>query len=256
MSAVKKIKGIILSYYYRIRELVSPSRIKSGMDIPIVINNFNRLSTLKQLIESLEKRGYFNIHILDNDSTYPPLFEYYAGCKYDVIKLGCNLGFKALWKDRAVRKRFCHDYYVYTDSDVVLSEECPSDVVDRIFRLLHDKYKFARKIGLTLRTDDLPDCYAHKQKVLDWESRYSKCEVNADGLYRAPTDTTFAVYRPRVGLSRSRFVEAYRIAAPYSLRHLPWYQDSDNPDEEERYYTQHCNRVTLWTSKNKLVNLR
>lgn len=41
--------------------------------IPIIINNFNRLHYLTQLIDSLEKRGVKNIHILDNNSTYVTL---------------------------------------------------------------------------------------------------------------------------------------------------------------------------------------
>ena len=51
--------------------------IPDAKQIPIVINNFNRLGYLKRLIASLESRGYKNIHIIDNNSTYPPLLEYY-----------------------------------------------------------------------------------------------------------------------------------------------------------------------------------
>lgn len=246
---VKAIKYALLACWHRLREILSPTKMSTGRDIPIVINNFNRLSTLKKLIESLEQRGLTNIHILDNASTYPPLLDFYKNCRYDVVMLGRNLGFKALWKDRATRQRFCRDYYIYTDSDVMLTEECPDDVVDCIFRLLHDKYRYASKIGLALRTDNLPDCFRNKRQVIEWESRLMS-PVNSDGLHRAPTDTTFALYRPHTGLCRSRYVEAYRTVHPYSLLHLPWYQDSDNPDEEERYYRNHCSHVTLWTSKS------
>ena len=53
-------------------------------DIPIVINNYNRITTLLQLINGLESRGYRNIYIIDNKSTYPPLLEYYKNCPYTV----------------------------------------------------------------------------------------------------------------------------------------------------------------------------
>lgn len=245
----KTVKYALLARWHRLREIVSPGRIRSGAEIPIVINNFNRLTTLQRLVRSLEERGLTNIHILDNDSTYPPLLEYYKTCPYEVIFLRRNLGFKALWKDRSLRRRFCRDYYIYTDSDVMLSYDCPADVADRLLSLLRDKYRLASKIGLALRVDNLPDCFRNKRQVIEWESRYAS-PVNSDGLHRAPTDTTFAIYRPHTGLCRSRYVEAYRTVHPYSLHHLPWYQDSANPDIEERYYRSQCSQPTLWTSKS------
>ena len=39
-------------------------------DVPIVINNFNRLDSLKRLIAGLESRGYRNIHIIDKTTSY------------------------------------------------------------------------------------------------------------------------------------------------------------------------------------------
>ena len=248
---LKSCSARLKAYWFRLLELMSPSHIESGKDIPIVINNFNRLTTLRQLIASLEKRGLRNIYILDNDSTYPPLLDYYKQTPYEVIYLHRNVGFKALWKASDVRHRFCKDYYIYTDSDVVLDEACPDDVVDRLLHLLKDKYKCAAKIGLSLRIDDLPDCYAQKSKVIEWESRFYK-EENEDYLFRAPVDTTIALYRPRVGLSRSRAVEAYRTAAPYRLKHLPWYMDSKALSEEEAYYIAHCSRATAWSSAAKV----
>ena len=66
--------------------------------IPIIINNYNRLTSLKILISSLEKMGYKNLFIIDNASTYPPLLEYYNTCPYKVFRLNNNVGYLALWK--------------------------------------------------------------------------------------------------------------------------------------------------------------
>lgn len=246
----KQFIAFLKSLSFKIREYISPSSIEKVQDIPIVINNFNRLSTLLQLIQSLEQRGYRNIHILDNASTYPPLLDYYRDCPYEIIFLNANLGFKALWKSKQVQARFCKDYYIYTDSDVMLDEACPTDVIDHLFHLLKDQYKNAVKIGLSLRIDDLPDHYANKQKVIDWESRFYT-QMNKDHLYKAPIDTTFALYRPYTGLCRSRAFEVYRTAAPYQLKHLPWYIDSNHLTEEESYYIKHCRSVTTWSSQCK-----
>lgn len=249
MSLLKKFTKSIASAYYCVCEKLQPSRITNVKDIPIIINNFNRVASLKLLIARLEKAGCTNIHILDNDSTYPPLLEYYKTCPYHVHYLGANLGFKALWKS-PLCKEFCNDYYVYTDSDVVPDESCPDDFMQKFLDVLK-KHPLARKVGFSLHIDDLPDCYEFKDKVLAKESPYFDKFIEQEGIYRAPIDTTFALYRPRVGLSRSRFVEAYRTASPYQAHHLPWYSNTTQPTDEDLYYARSTTHATDWTSQQK-----
>lgn len=245
-------KDYLRARYYSFRERLSPSKLGDDVHkIPIIINNFNRLTTLRLLIDSLEQRGYTNIYILDNRSTYPPLLEWYKSCRHEVIHLPDNIGFKALWKHAPTRKRFCGDYYIYTDADVVLDEACPDDIIGRMHRILKYERPHAFKIGPSIRIDNLPDHYVHKAKVIEWESRFFRektTDKTGATLYRAPIDTTFALYRPRVGLSRRPSLEAYRIAAPYQIVHLPWYEDSAHPTEEEQYYKEQCKKPTAWSS--------
>ena len=54
-------KDFIRSRYFWLRERLQPSKIEDARQIPIIINSFNRLTTLKQLIYSLEQRGLTNI---------------------------------------------------------------------------------------------------------------------------------------------------------------------------------------------------
>ena len=245
---LKKLTTAIANYYYFLKGKIIPSHISNGKDIPIIINNFNRLTTLIQLTDSLTSRGYTRIYILDNASTYPPLLAYYQTYPFTVFRLKENLGFKALWKSE-LKKKFCNDYYIYTDSDVIPIADCPDDFIDYFLKELK-AHPFARKIGFSLRIDNLPDQYEHKQKVIDWEKQYY-ARPTENGLFRAPIDTTFALYRPHVGLSRSRSVEAYRTAYPYQAEHKPWYNDSKNLSEEESYYISHCSQITGWTSQSQ-----
>lgn len=247
MKVFKHIQSTIVSVYFRFREILSPSAIRTGSDIPIIINNFNRISTLMRLIKALEEREYTNIYIIDNNSTYPPLLAYYEETPYTVFRLKENLGYRALWKSK-LSDRFCRDYYIYTDSDVVPVEECPENFIDDLWEWLR-KHPYARKIGLSLRIDDLPDSYDRKKEVVAWESHFYTRQTK-DGLYRAPVDTTFAIYRPRVGLSRSRSVEAYRTPYPYQLYHLPWYQNSADLSEEDQYYVDQCRKETMWSKQS------
>ena len=140
MSIFKTLTCNIGSYYYFLREIISPSLIRDAKEIPIIINNFNRLTTLRLLTETLTACGYTNIYILDNASTYPPLLEYYKTCPFTVFHLNQNLGFKALWES-PLKKRFCNDYYIYTDSDVIPSDYCPKDFIDYFFKELKKKIR-------------------------------------------------------------------------------------------------------------------
>lgn len=238
------VKSLLLGLYSR---YISQPPADSK-EIPVVINNFNRLSTLKRLIASLTSRGINNIVILDNQSTYKPLLEWYETCGHKVIHLGANLGFKAMWKS-PFTKGLRNGWYIYTDSDVELPESCPDDIVDKMLHVMTVERPFALKTGPSLAIDDLPDCFANKEAVIEHEKKFW---TKRDGdLYRAPIDTTFALYRPKSGLNRSRAAESYRLAPPYTLRHLPWYDDSANPTEEELFYREACTRPTMWTSAAK-----
>lgn len=237
------------SVYKLILEMLFPPRITDPWKIPVVINNFNRLGSLKQLITALEKRGYFNILIIDNDSTYPPLLDYYRDCPYEVFLLGRNLGIESLW-DSGIYKRFRREFFVFTDSDVVPVDECPDDFMKLFLDILKER-KLARKAGFSLKIDDLPDCYALKDKVIAWEKQFFTMP-RGEKKFLAAIDTTFALYRPR-GRRRpaNLSAEMYRTAYPYMARHLPWYVDSSNPDEENRYYMEQSRARTSWTSRGR-----
>jgi hypothetical protein len=234
-------------YYYLLGKLF-PTKITDHKKIPIIINNRNRLTYLHQLIENLESRGYSNIYIIDNNSSYPPLLEYYKQCQYKVYRLDRNVGYLALWKTD-IYKTFIKDFYVYTDSDVVPIEECPDDFM-KLFLTTLKKYKFAEKVGFSLKIDDLPDCFSRKNEVLEWEKQFYEKKID-DLLYLAPIDTTFALYRPFVKKEVKHSHQIFRTAYPYSARHLPWYLDSNDLPYEERYYNENSSTSTHWTILNK-----
>lgn len=254
MELFRHTKDYIRAHYFYMMERLFPSKISDAHHIPIIINNFNRLTMLKRLVSSLRSRGYDNLVILDNCSTYPPLLEWYKTCGIEIIHLPGNLGFKALWKHKPTRERFCNDYYIYTDPDLELDPDCPADIIERMFDVLKNKKQKAFKIGPSIRIDNLPECYRHREQAVTFESQYFNEPVDVDGLllYRAPIDTTFALYRPRIGLSRRISLESYRMAMPYAIQHLPWYQDSDHLDDEELFYQEACRKgrqITMWSTK-------
>jgi hypothetical protein len=206
--------------------------------IPIIINNRNRYTYLLQLISWLEKAGYTNIHIIDNQSSYPLLLEFYNKTKYKVHRLNENIGYLALWKT-PLYKLFYEDYYVYTDPDVLPVEDCPADVLEFWMKKLK-QYPSIEKIGFALKVDDLPEYYDSKQKVIEWEKKFWTAQVEPE-VYDAGIDTTFALYRPYTN-GNLWVQKAYRTAGKYMARHLPWYENSAQQNEEDIYYKDHVSK--------------
>jgi len=225
---IKKQKKKLLAYCYT---------------IPIIINNRNRLTYLKQLIDGLEKRGYKNIFIIDNASNYLPLLTYYETLPYKVFKLKKNIGHYALW-DTDIYNQFKNNYYVYTDSDVSLVEDCPSDFMFLFYTLLN-KYPKLGKVGFSLKINDLPSHYKFKNEVLDWEGKFynNRREKLA---YKAPIDTTFALYAPHSFKGKHMF-KALRTAYPYEMRHLPWYENQMELTDEQKYYYRNIETAAHWS---------
>ena len=207
----------------------NPSDFKN---IPIIINNRNRYTYLLKLISWLEVNGYKNIYIIDNASTYEPLIKFYNQTSYKVFYLSENVGHLSLWKTGVI-KNFEKDYYVYTDPDVVPTDNCPDDVLEYFFSILN-QYSNIEKVGFGLKIDDLPDCYLDKEKVISWESKFWTKSIQKE-VYDAAIDTTFALYKPFTnGLNYVQ--NSLRTGGNYQLQHLPWYEDSNHPSEENLYY--------------------
>ncbi|RZK25788.1 MAG: hypothetical protein EOO43_04615, partial [Flavobacterium sp.] len=113
---------------------------------PIFINNRNHYTFLKELIDWFDKNGFTNYYVIDNDSTYPPLLDYYKNyLKGRVIFLQRNVGHLSFWKEGLIN-RVKNSFYIYTDSDILpVLESNPAFISD-----LYDafkKYSFALKAG-------------------------------------------------------------------------------------------------------------
>jgi len=224
-------------------------KIRDTRNIPIVINNFNRLTYLKQQIERLEALGYTNIYIIDNDSTYPPLLDYYDKLPYTIFRLNKNVGHLSLWKT-IIFKWFENDYYVYTDPDILPGPDCPENFMEHLKCILA-RYPEYCKAGFALRIDDLPDHFDDKEKVLDWEQMYWQMEMEAGSeVYIAKVDTTFALYRP--GVKGGWWIPAFRVAGKYTAQHLPWYRNSSETDEEEEYFIERAHGSSSWFKRKEL----
>jgi len=213
-------------------------------DTPIWINNRDRLTSTRKLVEWLQRAGACYIHILDNDSSYQPLLDWYKTLKVaDVLvhKLSKNRGPWALWESG-----LCHDCtfpFILTDSDCVPARNCPYDLMDKCWEV-YNRYPNTQKVGPGLKIDNLPEYYDRRTKVLQHEKVFSMdChEVPERDCYHALIDTTFALYRPTANGRPPGNHHQFRLKAPYLVEHVPWYENSASPSEEEVYYREHCHR--------------
>lgn len=238
----KKYNGFIAIRNYILGFFIKKPKYK---EIPIIINNRNRYTFLKEQIHWLQARGYKNIIVLDNASTYPPLLEYYASLDCKIIFLEENLGYKALELSdlyKTIRK----NYFVYTDPDVIPIDDCPDNFMETFFSLLQ-QYPLVQKVGFSLSIDDLPDEYEKKGEVIAWEQKHWEHKLD-DISYLASIDTTFALHRPYARISKPACFKMIRTAYPYTAHHLPWYFSVNDPSEEEQYYKDHATIGGHWTN--------
>ena len=207
-------------------------------DTPIWIINFNNLDRgFRRLVEWLRSAGMRNIGVLDNASTYPPLLEYYETCDLQIVHTGGNFGNQILWNlGLAPKTRF-----ILTDPDLVPAPYCPLDLIGKMHDVA-DRFSPA-KVGPSLRIDNIPSCYSKKHQVEAWESQFWNNPIASGETYSAAIDTTFALYEPGAHIWDNTHI---RLAPPYTFEHVPWYEDSANPSEEEAFYRS--------TAKQNIIN--
>ena len=216
-------------------------------NIPIFINARDRVGVMKQQIDWLLDAGYTNIIILDNNSTYPPLLDYYRSLngneRIKTVGMNQNLGFKAIWKSGILELLDIRTPYVYTDPDLVPIDSCPKNVVQRLLKILK-KNPLVKKVGLGMVYDDIT--FYDKEHWQNIEQHYYDFTDVAKDLYYIQVDTTFALY---VNCRHYNLRFSMRTLGDLMARHLPWYFDYNNLPEDEQYYLDHADKSSSIGSK-------
>ena len=219
---------------------------------PVIITVRDRLSCLEQLLSWLEGMGQNEIWLCDNASTFPPLVKFLETTKHNVVYNNFNLGHRAPWLSGLVPQLGNKRYFIISDPDVVPDSNTPTDVL-KLFEYMLQSNPKIDKVGFSLQIDDLPNHFIHKSDVITWETQFWQ-NIYCPGYYKAPIDTTFAMYRPGSGHQNGN---SLRSAPPFTARHLPWYQDSTNLSEEDAYYIEHSDHlITNWNSDKLPATVR
>lgn len=214
--------------------------------IKAFIVNRNLLTPLKNTVNFLLKEPRVEVIIYDQQSTYPPLLQYYQNNYISVVHAKQNDGPKSIWGED-FKPHFNKEHFILADSDCTY-DGIPEDWLDRMLHVLKDD-DTVFKVGFSIETDDLPDTNIAKA-VIDWEKKH--WAVKTDLGWKAAIDTTFALYRPDSGFS----YDAIRLDRPYCMKHSPWYVTKDNVTEEWLYYLEHASGISSWGSRiRKSLNL-
>lgn len=205
------------------------------MPIPTFIINRDLLTWPKLQVEWMLARGLEPI-IVDNNSSYQPLLDWYDTKPCEVVRLGYNGGHMVVFNSGLIQQRV-KDYYIITDPDLEVWT-LPDDTIDKLLEG-HKKFPAVHKVGLAIQIDDIPDEYPLKAQVGIWETPFWAAPLGND-FYDAALDTTFSLYhRDR---SMGYTLNAVRTGGPYTVRHLPFYLTPQTMNDELAYYMTHCDK--------------
>jgi len=229
--------------------------------IPIFIITCDRVGCLQATIDSYKKciASPFEIVIHDNNSTYKPLLDYLKQLEQEGITVYHSTKSVTVEEQLNSVAQSIDDwftshsasYYVVTDPDIALEGNC-EDILE-LFAYLLDTVKDIEVVGPMLRIDDIPDFYPLKQRAISrhteqfWHKKplTLRCRNKTIQYQSALIDTTFGMYRR--GFRFHRLCKGYRIYAPYGARHLDWYINPAQMEEDQIYYLQHASGVSHWS---------
>lgn len=194
-----------------------------------IIVNRNLLTTLKETVEFLSKESRLDVIIYDQQSTYPPLLEYYKTCPAEIVYSKINGGPHSVWGDDL--NHHLTDYFIVTDSDCSY-EGVPDDWLDKMLNIAQNNMKVGFSLDL-----DLPETPL-REDIIRWESQFW-INKNEHG-WIADIDTTFALYPPNSPFTPT----AIRLDKPYCIKHIPWYLNEI--PEEWKYYIENASSISTW----------
>lgn len=200
------------------------------------------------MVEYLVQIPELEVIILDNDSTYQPLLDWYGTLPCTIERLTANYGNFVLWSSPTAivgheKPNFFEKYgcvgsqYILSDCDLDLSGVPRETLLSTLHEGLN-RHTWAVKCGLSLRIDDLPNTELARE-AKKWEGNNWTL---IDDLYiKAAVDTTFCLCTG-VG-EQNDFDRCIRVNSPYSARHIGWYYSPQNPPpEDEMWYLKNISK--------------
>ena len=225
---------------------MTPREITLRSTVPLVINVFNQFHYLKCMVDQFQAHGFRNILILDNNSSFPPLLDYYtelnARHAANVIFYGQNRGPHYFFVRNIYQHLLESTPFLYTDPDLGWNAISPT-FLSRLFDLSNKYSLFKVGCALTVPTSttakpDLPHFSFDNQSysVAQWEAQYWQ-ELAEPDVYKAPVDTTMHLFHPKFYERGSALITGVRVAGEgMEAIHWPWFNTDTCPAEEREFF--------------------
>lgn len=206
----------------------------------------DRVSYGRRCVAALQAAG-LDVVVADHGSTFPGAVAWLAGLEgQGVTVVRCGGGHpRDLWGRDWFRGLCGGERYVVTDPDVVPSDCCPPDWLDRLGDVL-DQHPGRAKAGLGLRIDAIPAHYQRRGQVLAWERQFWGPPV-APGVHDAAIDTTLALHVP-LHVQGGHSLAGLRTGPPYLADHLAWHEDFSGLPPDLAWYHENAEPgISFWT---------
>jgi hypothetical protein len=208
--------------------------------INVFIISFNRVTWLPAMVRDIYAMDNVGeVYIIDNNSTYEPLLEYYKITPAKVIYLDKNLGHKSPWLSGVI-EQLATPYYVVTDPDLNLSNIPRNCLIHLLKGYERYKHMNINKAGLALEIQNVPKT-KHTEFVRKFEVEQMWRRPLDLEFFNATCDTTFALYNKSKFIwdidyeTQADFTSGIRSNYPYVAEHRPWYDNPENPSEEDLF---------------------
>ena len=217
--------------------------------IPIVIIAWNNLFFVSNFINQIKK--FQNpIIILDNNSSYKRLLEYYVTLKEElnekitIYLLDKNYGHNVYEE----KKHLLPDIFIMSDPDLELNENMPINFTEQLLEI-SIKYK-KQRVGLAIKIPEREECMSDElYDSFGYESSHFDIIIQDDNdykLYQANIDTTFCLINTNYKQTDrpGNEILGIRVGGVFTAKHLPWYKNyiHDNISKDE---------LDIWKRNNK-----
>ncbi len=210
-------------------------------NITVMIIGYNQYTYISNMVNQLKELTN-DIVIIDNNSTFEPLLDYYSNeYNYTLLKMDSNIGHK-VYESKFVSNIF-GDLFIITDPDLEFNSKLPKTILSDFIKI-SNQYK-AGRVGMAIEIDT-PQIRSELKyagiPIKTWEGQFWKNKIKDSKyeLYNAAIDTTFCLLNTKY----NRFGLSIRVAGNYVCKHLPWYYNFHTKLLEGEYDSYLVNNVS------------
>ena len=231
----------IINNFIYLKNDIKTNIFKKNMTFVII--GYNQYTYIKNMVDQVKKYTD-DIVILDNNSTFNPLLDYYKNeYKYTLLKMDKNYGHK-IYESNFIEKIIGNIYFL-TDPDLEFNKNLPTNFIEEMINI--SNYFEAEKVGfaLSINPNEIKnDITPFGKSIIEFEKQNWICKLYYPNheLYSAAIVTTFCL------INKNNKGGHYRIANNYICKHLPWYKNFKEKliEGEFEYYKINNKSTNYW----------